>query len=221
MKDYIDLTQLPAEKVEAMVLALSKNDFDLLPIKLQEYSNSKIKSKVIIDVINEVIGDLEYIKNNVTIPVLGLNLNDYNAPNHKIICTKLTAKKYTNLEVCACSRLAGIIEDNIFDIQTLKRRIAKTLDRAEICENNIVLGCTHYPFLLPAMRRAVADRAVEFIDPSPAVARRVVQLLDAGDLRAASDHHAELRFVSFAEEEYRQRIENFARRLLAEQGGEE
>lgn len=30
MKDYIDLTQLPAEKVEAMVLALSKNDFDLL-----------------------------------------------------------------------------------------------------------------------------------------------------------------------------------------------
>lgn len=87
--------------------------------------------------------------------------------------------------------------------------------------DRIVLGCTHYPFLLPAMRRAVADRAVEFIDPSPAVARRVVQLLDAGDLRAASDHCAELRFVSFADEEYRQRIENFARRLLTEQGGEE
>ena len=87
---------------------------------------------------------LKYIKNNVDIPVLGLNLNDYNAPNHKIICTKLTAKKYTNLEVCACPRLAGIIEDNIFDMQTLKRRIAKTLDRAEIGENNIVLGCTHY-----------------------------------------------------------------------------
>ena len=101
---------------------------------------------------------LKYLKNNVDIPVLGLNLNDYNAPNHKIICTKLTAKKYTNLEVCACSRLAGIIEDNIFDIQTLKRRIAKMLDRAEIDENNIVLGCTHYELVANVFKQLYPNK---------------------------------------------------------------
>ncbi len=44
--------------------------------------------------------------------------------------------------------------------------------------DQIVLGCTHYPFLLPVLERVVAGRGVEIVDPSPAVARRVVQLLD-------------------------------------------
>ena len=48
--------------------------------------------------------------------------------------------------------------------------------------DRIVLGCTHYPFLLPLMERVAAGVArpafasgseVRFIDPAPAVARRV------------------------------------------------
>lgn len=38
--------------------------------------------------------------------------------------------------------------------------------------DTIVLGCTHYPFLLPVMRR-VAGRGVRFIDPAPAVAKHL------------------------------------------------
>ncbi len=87
---------------------------------------------------------LDYVQKHCKIPVLGLNLNNFSTSSNKIICTRLTAKKYTNLDICACTKLASIIEDNIFDINTLKRRIAKTLDRAEILEHNIVLGCTHY-----------------------------------------------------------------------------
>lgn len=40
----------------------------------------------------------------------------------------------------------------------------------------IVLGCTHYPFLLPVMQE-IAGPNVKFIDPAPAVARRVVNIL--------------------------------------------
>jgi glutamate racemase len=40
----------------------------------------------------------------------------------------------------------------------------------------VVLACTHYPLLLEAMNR-VAPWPVSFIDPAPAIARRVVQLL--------------------------------------------
>jgi glutamate racemase len=42
--------------------------------------------------------------------------------------------------------------------------------------DRIVLGCTHYPFLIDHFRR-LAPWEVEWIDPAPAIARRVVQLL--------------------------------------------
>jgi glutamate racemase len=40
----------------------------------------------------------------------------------------------------------------------------------------IVLACTHYPLLLPRLR-ALSPWPVEWIDPAPAIARRVVDLL--------------------------------------------
>ena len=40
----------------------------------------------------------------------------------------------------------------------------------------IVLGCTHYPFLLPVMQK-IAPPGVRFIDPAPAVARRLRDVL--------------------------------------------
>jgi glutamate racemase len=44
------------------------------------------------------------------------------------------------------------------------------------CIDTLVLGCTHYPLVLPLFRQAVGD-AVQIIDNGPAVARRTVQLL--------------------------------------------
>ena len=42
--------------------------------------------------------------------------------------------------------------------------------------DTIVLGCTHYPFLLDTMR-SIAGPGVEFIDPAPAVARHLEEVL--------------------------------------------
>ncbi len=42
--------------------------------------------------------------------------------------------------------------------------------------DTIVLGCTHYPFLLPAIR-AIVGPGVRLIDPGDAVARRVEEVL--------------------------------------------
>lgn len=72
--------------------------------------------------------------------------------------------------------------------------------------DQIVLGCTHYPFLIPVLKRVIARRSVEIVDPSPAVARRVVQLLDQNGLRAAADHRPEYTFHTFADEAYRLRL---------------
>lgn len=74
----------------------------------------------------------------------------------------------------------------------------------------IVLGCTHYPFLKDAIRRVVGDRAVEVIDSGEAVEKRVESLLDRYDLRAATDNEPRLEFVTFADEEYRLRLQRKA-----------
>lgn len=76
--------------------------------------------------------------------------------------------------------------------------------------DQIVLGCTHYPFLLPVLERVVAGHGVTIVDPSPAVARRVVQLLDRFGLRALADSRPVYSFLTFADETYRLRLEQKA-----------
>ncbi|WP_299815170.1 glutamate racemase [Tardiphaga sp.] len=51
--------------------------------------------------------------------------------------------------------------------------------------DTVVLACTHYPLLLDRLI-ALAPWPVTWIDPAPAVARRVVDLLGAGDIEAGS-----------------------------------
>ena len=72
--------------------------------------------------------------------------------------------------------------------------------------DQIVLGCTHYPFLTPVLERVVAGRGVTIVDPSPAVARRVAQLLDSHGLHASADHVPDFTFHTFAGEDYRERL---------------
>lgn len=91
--------------------------------------------------------------------------------------------------------------------RTVRRAVEEMLARGA---DQIVLGCTHYPFLIPVLRRIVAGRGVEIVDPSPAVARRVAQLLDAGDLRCDPAEEPRYDFLTFADEAYRQRLERKA-----------
>lgn len=76
--------------------------------------------------------------------------------------------------------------------------------------DQIVLGCTHYPFLMGALREVVDGRGITVIDPSPAVARRVAQLLDEFGLAADGGHRPDYTFLTFADEEYRLRLERKA-----------
>ncbi len=55
--------------------------------------------------------------------------------------------------------------------------IARGVDR-------VVMGCTHYPFVIPLIE-AIVGPDVGVIDPAPAVARQVARILDSHGLRAA------------------------------------
>lgn len=51
--------------------------------------------------------------------------------------------------------------------------------------DQLVLGCTHFPFLMPLLRE-VAGPDVEIVDPSPAIARQTGRIIES--CRNASDH---------------------------------
>ncbi|MCC6961267.1 MAG: glutamate racemase [Dehalococcoidia bacterium] len=59
--------------------------------------------------------------------------------------------------------------------------------------DTVVLGCTHYHFLIGDIRAAFPQLAI--VDTSEAVARRAVQVLDDGGMRADSDNQQRLDLI--------------------------
>jgi len=71
---------------------------------------------------------------------------------------------------------------NTPETQALLRQCLKPLIEAGV--DQLVLGCTHYPFLRPAIKRVV-EAGVAVIDPAPAVARQARRVLARQGLATA------------------------------------
>lgn len=82
--------------------------------------------------------------------------------------------------------------------------------------DKIVLGCTHYPFLRPLIERVVEGRGIDVIDSGEAVARRVAWLIDRYDIAADRDNTPTMRYITFADEAYRKRLELKAQKIVDE-----
>ncbi|HEY89482.1 MAG TPA: glutamate racemase [Thermoflexia bacterium] len=81
------------------------------------------------------------------------------------------------LETQTCPGLVELIETGTQDApetEILLRQYLQPLVERGI--DQLVLGCTHYPFLRQAMQRVVGER-VTLIDPAPAVARQIERRL--------------------------------------------
>ncbi|HEX2652331.1 MAG TPA: glutamate racemase [Xanthobacteraceae bacterium] len=83
------------------------------------------------------------------------------------------------------SRLAAMAESELNGMPVSDGDIAAEIapcfvERGGKRTDTIVLGCTHYPLLLERMIK-VAPWPVNFIDPAPAIARRVMELLGPAD----------------------------------------
>lgn len=63
--------------------------------------------------------------------------------------------------------------------QILQRALLPMLEEGV---DEIVMGCTHYPFVIPLIKEIVGDE-VDVIDPAPAVARQAERLLTEYDLQ--------------------------------------
>lgn len=86
------------------------------------------------------------------------------------------------VQLVAAPRLASVAEDLprgvAIDREIIREEIAPCFVEIDGRRTDIVvLGCTHYPFLIEEMS-AVAPWPVTWLDPAPAIARRLVSVLD-------------------------------------------
>jgi len=61
--------------------------------------------------------------------------------------------------------------------------------------DTVVLGCTHYPFVIPLIQQVVGEK-VRVIDPAPSVARQAKRLLEAAGMQNQARGRASIRFVT-------------------------
>lgn len=76
--------------------------------------------------------------------------------------------------------------------------------------DQIVLGCTHYPFLLSTIRSVLDGKDVDIVDPAPFVALRVKALLEELNISAQEDNLAQYDFITYADDLYIDKLKNKA-----------
>ncbi|MGX1196519.1 glutamate racemase [Parvibaculum sp. MBR-TMA-1.3b-4.2] len=87
-----------------------------------------------------------------------------------------------HVELVASRRLAAIAEkllqEDEIDTEAVREEILPCfIETASGRTDIVVLGCTHYPFLIPHMS-AVAPWPVDWLDPAPAIAQRLAALIE-------------------------------------------
>ena len=88
-----------------------------------------------------------------------------------------TYASHVEVTLVAAERLAALAEQFIItgdvDHEAVRAEIMPAfVERGGRRTDAIALGCTHYPLLLPVLE-AIAPWPVRFVDPAPAIARRV------------------------------------------------
>jgi glutamate racemase len=80
--------------------------------------------------------------------------------------------------------------------------------------DTLVLGCTHYPFVIPMLEELLGP-SVKVVDPAPAVARQTRRLLGQHELLAAAGRTGSLTYLSSKDAAH---LASIASQLIGEDG---
>lgn len=95
-----------------------------------------------------------------------------------------------------CPGLVSRIEKGELDTDATRTILENALH--PMLEKNIdtvVLGCTHYPFVIPLIQQIVG-KDVRVIDPAPSVAKQAKRLLEADGMRSISDTKGNIQYFT-------------------------
>ena len=165
---------------------------------------ARVGAKLIVAACNTATGAaLEDLRAAVTVPVVGLEPAVKTAARVTlarrigVLATTSTARSERlrslvrahadgiEVVVVACPGLADLVEEGHLDDGALDRRLEElTRPLREARVDAVVLGCTHYAFVAPALARVLGP-GVELVNSAPAIARRAEHLLREGGLLAS------------------------------------
>ncbi len=104
---------------------------------------------------------------------------------------------------CVGEGLVEIIENDCEETPEAFEAVRKCVEpMLEQGADHLVLGCTHYPFLEGAIRRAIGERKVALVDPAPAIAHRIREVLKENGLQAEEGNRAHYTYFTSAGSEY-------------------
>lgn len=112
-------------------------------------------------------------------------------------------------------KFVNIVEKNIIDAPETEAQVRQVV--TPLIEQNadrIVLGCTHYPFLLNVIKNIIGDREIEIVNPAPAVARRVRDILAEKSNFAPAYNLPEYRYFTSSDDRYICKIKSIADGLI-------
>lgn len=92
--------------------------------------------------------------------------------------------------------LVRMVEEGVLDGPEAEARLRTILaPLQEVPIDQLVLGCTHFPFLAASLRQVLGD-GVELVDPAPAVARQTRRMLEQTNLLRVDPQPGPWRFFT-------------------------
>lgn len=128
--------------------------------ELINYLYENFNVKLVILACNTASSCLAQINKISPVKVIGLDLSSCIADDYRIICTRLTSKNNPSLNTSPCSGLASFIEENIFNKKAIQKHISKLINKLNIAEQNVILGCTHYEHVANQFKESLPDKTI-------------------------------------------------------------
>ncbi len=96
-----------------------------------------------------------------------------------------TSRKFaSDVNVCyqVGEGLVELVEKGLYSSSEAEQLLLRYIQPMLDCNiDQLVLGCTHYPFFKPSLKRILPDN-VEIIDPAPAVSKQLIRVLNEYNL---------------------------------------
>lgn len=114
----------------------------------------------------------------------------------------------------ACPLFCPLVEEEMLDdpvTDEMTRRYLSELMNKDI--DTLILGCTHYPLLMPAISKVTKDK-IKLVNPAYETARGLVALMDELGIRSDSDFKSRNENHEFYVSDAAEKFRLFASRIL-------
>lgn len=190
---YADSANCPyGQKSKEEIIELAKQIVELL---LQK------ECKMIVVACNTATAAaIDYLRKNYSVPFIGMepavkpaSLNS-KTKSIAVLATEGTFNGRLYLETSARfakdvkinikvgDGLVDIVENDLILEENTRKHLSELVQPlVNLNVDHMVLGCTHYPFLIPVLKK-ILPRKVKIIDPAPAVVKQAYRVLESNQI---------------------------------------